>query len=144
MEKSIANNLKHLRETYAVIRSDMPLAVGVTAQIAANHPELSPKEIQAILSRHTKSGAYLRHIKFGQIRVNLDGSESGAITEEQREVARLRLNERTMRRAFKEKKATNRDAGDKKRATVEQRHLTKVTKIQGKIAEAVVALQART
>lgn len=140
--KSIAENVGMLRNTYAVMRSDRPLSVGIKSQIAANHPELSAKEIQAALSHHTKTATYLFNLKFGTVRVNLDGTVSSEITDEQREVARLRLNERAARRVQSKARAGKPDDTPKKKANRERRHAARLVKIQGQIVQAVTALSA--
>lgn len=126
-----------------MFRCNTPLAVGIKTQLVARHPEMTVAEIQAVLSRHTKTSMYLRNVKFGTVRANLDASPAGEITAEQREIARLRPNERSARRAFTENAAKKPPTSAKKRLTREQRHEKKLSKLQVKIVAAVSALQAR-
>lgn len=140
-QKTIKEIWANLRKQHSVMFSDKPLAVGVMKQIEAQHVEYKPEEIQAVLHNHTKTTTYLRNIKFGEVRYNLDGTEAGTITDQQRECARLKLNERNQKRTFTMIDKIKPAKTEKKRLARKARHANRLVNIQTKLKEAVKALK---
>jgi ProP effector len=141
--KSIRQIWKELRLKYEVMRADKPLALGALQQLAVNHLDLTPEEIRAVLGRHTKTTTYLRGVKFGDKRFNLDGTEAQSITDAQRECARLHLNERNQKRTFTMIDQIKPVKSEKKAKMRKARHEQRLVKIQGKLKAAIAALSSQ-
>jgi ProP effector len=96
--------LKQLQQDFQVIRDCQPLAIGIDKQVIAQQPEISRKQLRSALGMHTKSVGYLKNLQNAKARFNLDGSEAGEVSEEQRKLAAQNLRE------FFKKKADDRKA----------------------------------
>jgi ProP effector len=96
------DTLAWLRQTWPAVFTEphKPLAIGSGRTIfAARPPELSHKAVKRALYAHCGSNAYPEAIiRSGLRRVGLDGSDAGEVTEEQRSLARQRLEKRMAKR----------------------------------------------
>jgi ProP effector len=69
-----------------------PLKIGIGKELAvAVDGALTPKELDTALRLYTTQKAYLRTLKAGAQRVDLDGNPAGTVTPEQAAVARQRI-----------------------------------------------------
>src|SRR5262245_33208459 len=69
-----------------------PLKIGIGKELAvAVEGALTPEELDAALRLYTAQKAYLRTLKDGAQRVDLDGSPAGIVTPEQAATARQRI-----------------------------------------------------
>ena len=91
--------LKQLQQDYPVMRDALPLAIGIDKQVFALQPEVSRKLLRGALPIHTKSLRYLKSLQSSEKRFNLDGSEAGETSPEQRELAAQTLREHFKKQA---------------------------------------------
>jgi ProP effector len=94
-ELSLSATYKQLRKQNKVFSADKPLATNITVQLVGVVPT---DMIQRIMGMHTSTNTYLRNVKFGPERLNLDGSSAGPIRIEHKEMARLKLSGRISER----------------------------------------------
>lgn len=78
-----------------------PLKIRIDKEImkllAGKAPGMSRRVVAATLADYTNGIRYLRNLKEGAVRLDLDGSEAGVVTAEQAENAADRLAKRTAR-----------------------------------------------
>lgn len=117
--------LKELQTRFAVFKNFSPLAIGIDKQVFAELPEVSKKSLRLALRSHTISTRYLKEMEKGSVRFNLDGTEAGEVTDENRQHASEQLRER-----FK-KQAEQRKAAEAE-ARAEQRRLEKLNQLAEK------------
>lgn len=117
--------LKELQTRFAVFKNFSPLAIGIDKQVFAELPEVSKKSLRLALRSHTISTRYLKEMEKGSVRLNLDGTEAGEVTDENRQHASEQLRER-----FK-KQAEQRKAAEAE-ARAEQRRLEKLNQLAEK------------
>lgn len=91
--------LKDLEVRFAIFREASPLAIGIDKQVSGALPEIEKKILRLALRSHTVSTRYLKAMEKATVRRNLDGSEAGEVTEEQRQHASTLLRERFKKNA---------------------------------------------
>jgi len=91
--------LKDLQTRFDVFRNFSPLAIGIDKQVFAQLPEVSRKSLRLALRSHTISTRYLKEMEKGSVRLNLDGSTAGEVTDENRQHAAEQLRERFKKQA---------------------------------------------
>jgi ProP effector len=69
----------------------LPLKIGIHNEIVAANPELTAEEVRAGLADYTGGPKYLEHLLPGAVRIGLDGSPAGTVTEREANWARIRL-----------------------------------------------------
>ena len=117
--------LKTLQERFEVFRNFSPLAIGIDKQVFENLPELSKKSLRLAMRSHTISTRYLKEMEKGTVRLNLDGSPAGEVTDENRQHASEQLKER-----FKKQAEQRREA--EAAAKAEQRRQEKLSQLTEK------------
>lgn len=117
--------LRDLQERFAVFRNFSPLAIGIDKQLFEQLPELSRKTLRLAMRNHTLSTRYLKEMEKAAVRLNLDGSPAGEVTEENRKHAADTLRER-----FKKQVEQRREAEAAARA--EQRRQEKLSQLTEK------------
>lgn len=95
--------LKDLQTRFDVFRNYSPLAIGIDKQLFAALPELSKKSIRLAMRSHTMATRYLREMEKASHRLNLDGSQAGEVTDENRQHAAELLKERFKKQAEQRK-----------------------------------------
>src|SRR5262252_7139948 len=68
-----------------------PLKIGIHNDIIARHPELQPGLIASALRTYTRSVGYLKTLKAGAARIDLEGNPVGAVTTADEEHAKRKL-----------------------------------------------------
>ena len=91
--------LKDLQGRFDVFRNFAPLAIGIDKQFLAQHPDADRKALRHALRSHTLSTRYLKEMQTARVRLNLDGSEAGEVTDEARTHAAEQLRERFKKQA---------------------------------------------
>ncbi|MBK7463670.1 MAG: osmoprotectant transporter activator [Betaproteobacteria bacterium] len=119
--------LKDIHARFDVFRNHSPLAIGIDRQIFALLPDLEKKALRLAMRSHTISTRYLKEMEKGTVRLNLDGTPAGEVTDENRQHAAELLRER-----FK-KQAEQRKAGEA---------ATKAAEAEAKAAEAAIKAEA--
>lgn len=106
-EKSIDPRalLKDLQARFDVFRNFSPLAIGIDKQVFAQMPEVSKKSLRLAMRSHTISTRYLKEMEKGTVRLNLDGTPAGEVTDENRQHASEQLRERFKKQAEQRKAA---------------------------------------
>ena len=117
--------LKDLQVRFDVFRNHSPLAIGIDKQVFAQLPEVSKKSLRLAMRSHTISTRYLKEMEKGTVRLNLDGTPAGEVTDENRQHAAELLRER-----FK-KQAEQRKAAEAE-AKAEQHRLEKLNQLAEK------------
>lgn len=117
--------LKTLLERFEVFRNFSPLAIGIDKQVFEKLPELSKKSLRLAMRSHTISTRYLKEMEKGTVRLNLDGSPAGEVTDENRQHASEQLKER-----FKKQAEQRREA--EAAAKAEQRRQEKLSQLTEK------------
>ena len=117
--------LKTLQEHFEVFRNFSPLAIGIDKQVFEKLPELSKKSLRLAMRSHTISTRYLKEMEKGTVRLNLDGSPAGEVTDENRQHASEQLKER-----FKKQAEQRREA--EAAAKAEQRRQEKLSQLTEK------------
>lgn len=135
--KSITETSAALREAYEVFRNNKPLAVGIKVELEG----CSPAAIQHAVSRFVATSTYLRNVKYGTHRFNLDGTQAEEIKPEHKEMARLKLNVRAINRTWHQKDMT----GLSKKSIVKKqaRYEKRLEKATIKIKTAVAAFKSK-
>ncbi len=117
--------LKDIQTRFDVFRNFSPLAIGIDKQLFAQLPEVSKKSLRLAMRSHTISTRYLKEMEKGTVRLNLDGTPAGEVTDENRQHATELLRER-----FK-KQAEQRKAAEAE-AKAEQRRVEKLNQLAEK------------
>ena len=117
--------LKTLQERFEVFRNFSPLAIGIDKQVFEKMPEVSKKSLRLAMRSHTISTRYLKEMEKGTLRLNLDGSTAGEVTDENRQHASEQLKER-----FKKQAEQRREA--EAAAKAEQRRQEKLSQLTEK------------
>lgn len=94
---------KDLQQRFAVFRNFSPLAIGIDKQLVAQQADISRKALRTTLRSHTLSTRYLKEMQTATVRLNLDGSEAGEVTDEARAHAAELLRERFKKQAEQRK-----------------------------------------
>lgn len=78
---------------FAATRRDRkPLKVGIGKEIAAaTEGAISPEELDAALTVYSSSKPYLKAMREGAVRVDLEGNPAGVVTADQAATARWRI-----------------------------------------------------
>ena len=97
--------LKEIHARFDVFRNHSPLAIGIDRQILAQWPELEKKALRLAMRSHTISTRYLKEMEKAQVRLNLDGTPAGEVTDENRQHASDLLRERFKKQAEQRKAA---------------------------------------
>ncbi len=97
--------LKDLQARFEVFKNFSPLAIGIDKQVFAELPDVSKKSLRLALRSHTISTRYLKEMEKGRVRLNLDGSPAGEVTDENRQHASEQLRERFKKQAEQRKAA---------------------------------------
>lgn len=126
--------LKQLQQQFKVIGAFQPLAIGIDKQLIQACPDINRKQLRTALGMHTRSVAYLKALQATARRVNLDGSEAGEISEEQRALASKELLERFKKRAEEHKAAQAAKIKAEKDAKAEQERQEKLAQLASKFS----------
>ena len=95
--------LKDLQTRFDVFRNFSPLAIGIDKQVLAQQPEVNRKALRLALRSHTMSTRYLKEMEKNAVRLNLDGTAAGEVTEEARTHSADLLRERFKKQAEQRK-----------------------------------------
>lgn len=101
--------LKDLQTRFDVFRNFSPLAIGIDKQVFALLPEVSRRTLRLAMRSHTISTRYLKEMEKGVMRLNLDGTPAGEVTDENRQHAAELLRERFKKQA-EQRRATEAEA----------------------------------
>src|SRR5574343_1826835 len=117
--------LKELQTKFDVFRNFSPLAIGIDKQVFAQMPEVSKRSLRLAMRSHTISTRYLKEMEKGTVRLNLDGTPAGEVTDENRQHAAEQLRERFKKQAEQRKAAAA-------EAKAEERRLEKLNQLAEK------------
>jgi sRNA-binding protein len=99
--KKIALELQDLYPIVFCKKNPLPLAVGVHKEIMISLPQYSEKNIKNALCYWTLTKAYLKAIKFGDYRFNLQAETICALSHEDREYSERLLKQKKIVRTNK-------------------------------------------
>ena len=123
--------LKDIQTRFDVFRNFSPLAIGIDKQLLTQQPELNRKALRMALRSHTMSTRYLKEMQTGTVRLNLDGTVAGEVTEDARTHSAEQLRERFKKQAEQLKAAEAATKATEVTAQAEQRRQEKL----GQLAE---------
>ncbi|MDY7537355.1 ProQ/FinO family protein [Undibacterium sp. RTI2.1] len=126
--------LKKLQTEFSVFDEHLPLAIGIDKQLQKKMPELDRKVLRIALGIHTNSVRYLFNAAKAQKRVDLEGKEVDAITEEHRTHASGILRERSKKNADARKLKANAERIQKQEAEAERQRQDKLNQLAAKFA----------
>lgn len=124
--------LKDLQERFDVFRNFTPLAIGVDKQVFAQLPEVSKKSLRLAMRSHTISTRYLKEMEKGTVRLNLDGTPAGEVTDENRQHAAEQLRERFKKQADQRKAQAEQRKAAELEARAEERRMEKLNQLTEK------------
>ena len=102
-----------------------PLKIGIHNDIIARHPELQPGRIASALTTYTRSVGYLKTLKAGAVRIDLEGNPVGTVTaadeaDAERQIAKAAR--RAAAKAIEERKAAGQPAAEPVAKCAEQQN----------------------
>lgn len=124
--------LKDIQARHDVFRNFSPLAIGIDKQLLAQQPELNRKALRMALRNHTMSTRYLKEMQTGTVRVNLDGTTAGEVTEDARTHSAELLRERFKKQAELRKAEQEAARAEQEAARAEQRRQEKLSQLTEK------------
>ncbi|HJV28017.1 MAG TPA: ProQ/FinO family protein [Aromatoleum sp.] len=127
--------LLKLQETSPTFREVKPLALRIDKAIAERFPDLDRKVIRNAMRIHTATTKYLKAVEKATARFDLDGQESGEVTEEQRQHASQTLKERFAEVAKRKKVAAEQEKAQREAEEAERRKAEKLTQLVGKFSK---------
>ena len=126
--------LKDLQERFDVFRNHSPLAIGIDRQVLEQLPDLEKKALRLAMRSHTISTRYLKEMEKGTVRLNLDATPAGEVTDENRTHAAELLRERFKKQAEQRKAAEAASKAADEAAKAEQRRLEKLSLLADKFS----------
>lgn len=126
--------LKDLQARFDVFRNHSPLAIGIDKQVFAQMPELEKKALRLAMRSHTISTRYLKEMEKGTLRLNLDGTPAGEVTDENRQHAAELLRERFKKQVEQRKAAEATVKAAEAAAKAEQQRAAKLSQLAEKFA----------
>lgn len=127
--------LQKLQETSPTFREVRPLALRIDKAIAERFPEVDRKVIRNAMRIHTATTRYLKAVEKASARFDLEGKESGEVTEEQRSHASQTLKERFAEVAKRKKAAAEQEKAQREAEEAERRKAEKLEQLLGKFAK---------
>ena len=82
-------------------RPGQPLKIGIHNDVIARHPERQPGLIASALRTYTRAVGYLKTLKAGSARIDLEGNSVGTVTAKDEEDARRKIAKAAKRAAAK-------------------------------------------
>lgn len=126
--------LKDLQARFDVFRNHSPLAIGIDKQVFAQMPEVEKKALRLAMRSHTISTRYLKEMEKGTVRLNLDGTQAGEVTDENRQHAAELLRERFKKQIEQRKAAEASTKAAEAAAKAEQLRAAKLSQLAEKFA----------
>ena len=124
--------LKDIQARHDVFRNFSPLAIGIDKQLLTHQPELNRKALRIALRSHTMSTRYLKEMQTGTVRLNLDGTAAGEVTEEARTHSAELLRDRFKKQAEQRKAEQAAARAEQEAAKAEQRRQEKLSQLTAK------------
>jgi ProP effector len=126
--------LKDLHARFDVFRNHSPLAIGIDKQVFAQMPEVEKKALRLAMRSHTISTRYLKEMEKGTVRLNLDGTPAGEVTDENRQHAAELLRERFKKQIEQRKAAEASAKAAEAAAKAEELRAAKLNQLAEKFA----------
>ncbi len=124
--------LKDLQARFDVFRNHSPLAIGIDKQVLAQLPDLEKKALRLAMRSHTISTRYLKEMEKAAVRLNLDGSPAGEVTDENRQHAAELLKERFKKQIEQRKAAEAATRAAEAAARAEEQRAAKLSQLTEK------------
>lgn len=129
--RGLLQKLQEISPTFAEVK---PLALRIDKAIAERLPEVDRKVIRSAMRMHTATTRYLKAVEKATARFDLDGKESGEVTEEQRQHAAQTLKERFAEVAKRKKAAAEAERERQRAEEAERRKTEKLAQLVGKFS----------
>lgn len=127
--------LQKLQESSPTFSEVKPLALRIDKAIAERFPDVDRKVIRSAMRMHTATTRYLKAVEKATARFDLDGKESGEVTEEQRQYASQTLKDRFAEVAKRKKAAAEQEKAKRDAEEAERRKSEKLTQLLGKFSK---------
>ena len=124
--------LKDIQTRHDVFRNFSPLAIGIDKQLLAQQPELNRRALRMALRSHTMSTRYLKEMEKAEVRLNLDGTAAGEVTEDACTHSAELLRERFKKQAEQRKAVQEAARAEQEAAKAEQRRQEKLSQLTEK------------
>lgn len=124
--------LAELGEKFAVFRDHLPLAIGISQQLAGLYPQVEAKLLKTALFRHTSSVRYLKNMEKATQRHDLEGKPAGEVSEEHRQHASQTLKERFKKQAEQRRAEAAAKKAEEEAQQAEERRTAKLTALAEK------------
>jgi len=126
--------LKDLHTRFEIFRNHSPLAIGIDKQVLAVLPDLEKKALRLAMRSHTISTRYLKEMEKATVRLNLDATPAGEVTDENRTHAAEQLRERFKKQAEQRKAVEVANKAAEEAAKAEQLRLEKLSQLADKFS----------
>ena len=127
--RGLLQKLQEISPTFSEVK---PLALRIDKAIAERFPEVDRKVVRSAMRMHTATTRYLKAVEKASARFDLDGNESGEVTEEQRQHAAQTLKERFAEVAKRKKAAAEAERERERAEEAERRKTEKLAQLVGK------------
>lgn len=127
--RGLLQKLQEISPTFSEVK---PLALRIDKAIAERFPEVDRKVVRSAMRMHTATTRYLKAVEKATARFDLDGKESGEVTEEQRQHAAQTLKERFAEVAKRKKAAAEAERERERAEEAERRKTEKLAQLVGK------------
>ncbi|WP_407279133.1 ProQ/FINO family protein [Aromatoleum evansii] len=130
--RGLLQKLQEISPTFGEVK---PLALRIDKAIAERFPDVDRKVIRSAMRMHTATTRYLKAVEKARARFDLDGKESGEVTEEQRQHAAQTLKERFADVAKRKKAAAEAERERQRAEEAERRKGEKLAQLVGKFSK---------
>lgn len=129
--RGLLQKLQEISPTFSEVK---PLALRIDKALAERFPDVDRKVIRSAMRMHTATTRYLKAVEKATARFDLDGQESGEVTEEQRQHAAQTLKERFADVARRKKAAAEQEKAKREAEEAERRKGEKLAQLVGKFS----------
>lgn len=126
--------LLKLQETSPTFREYKPVALRIDKAVAERFPDVDRKVVRNAMRLHTASTRYLKSLEKATHRYDLEGNESGEVTEEHRSHAAQTLKERFAEVARRKREQHKQDEAARREAEAERRKAEKLQQLVGRFS----------
>lgn len=127
--------LTMLQAASVTFREYKPVALRIDKAVGERFPEIDRKVVRAAMRIHTTSTRYLKSMEKATHRFDLDGNESGEVSEEHRAHAAQTLKERFAESARKKREKQKQDELRQREEEAERRKAEKLQQLVGRFSK---------
>lgn len=124
-----------LQASSITFRDYKPVALRIDKAVGERFPDVDRKVVRAAMRIHTTSTRYLKSMEKATHRFDLDGNESGEVSEEHRTHAAQTLKERFAESARKQREKQKLDEQRQREEEAERRKAEKLQQLVGRFSK---------